>query len=161
MKTGQGLADYAASLLSNVAETWYMYGNNGHKITEQFIQTKKIQYPDRYSDAHVTELRKHIGAIGYDCSSITDVYTLSDRSGVGYGAADVFSLPSLRPMANRKRQKNRLCLFRFRAGRDSTGSMGRCAYRAYYLQPGHRPVQRGIHPALGDCLTCRYYCFEH
>lgn len=87
MKTGAGLAAFAASLLSDKALTWYMYGNNGYKITEQFIQTKKLQYPDRYSDAHITELRKHIGSIGYDCSSITDIYTGSDRSANGWLSA--------------------------------------------------------------------------
>lgn len=87
MKTGAGLAAFAESLLSDHALTWYMYGNNGHKITEQFIQTKKLQYPNRYSDAHITELRKHLGAIGYDCSSITDVYTGSDRSANGWLSA--------------------------------------------------------------------------
>ena len=100
MKTGQALADYAASLLSNQAPTWYMYGNNGHQITEQFIQTKKIQYPDRYSDDHIRELRKHIGQIGYDCSSITDLFVGPDRSANGWLAASfdsgpIISIPDL------------------------------------------------------------------
>lgn len=93
MKTGQALADYAASLLSNQANTWYMYGNNGHVITEQFIQTKKIQYPDRYSNDHITQLRKHIGAVGYDCSSITDIFVGPDRSANGWLAASLESGP--------------------------------------------------------------------
>ena len=87
MKTGAGLAAFAESLLSGHANTWYMYGNNGHEITEWFIQVKKKQYPDRYSDAHVEQLRKHIGAIGYDCSSISDIYTGQDRFANGWLAA--------------------------------------------------------------------------
>lgn len=87
MKTNYALAAFAESLLSSKANTWYMYGNNGHKITEAFIQTKKIQYPDNYTDAHITELRKHIGAIGYDCSSIIDLYTGHDKSANGWLSA--------------------------------------------------------------------------
>lgn len=93
MRTGRGLAEYAQSLLTGRANTWYMYGNNGNPITEKFIQTKKIQYPDNYSDAHITELRKHIGAIGYDCSSIMDLYTDEDKSANGWLAAATESGP--------------------------------------------------------------------
>jgi len=82
-----GLAAYAESLLSSKANTWYMYGNNGHKITEKYIQEKKNQYPDRYSDSHIAELRKHLGAIGYDCSSIMDLYTGQDKSANGWLSA--------------------------------------------------------------------------
>lgn len=82
-----GLAAYAETLLSSKANTWYMYGNNGQKITEKLIQEKKIQYPDNYSDSHIAELRKHIGAIGYDCSSIMDLYTGQDKSANGWLAA--------------------------------------------------------------------------
>lgn len=84
MKTNHALAAFAKSLLSSKANTWYMYGNNGHKITEAFIQTKKIQYPNNYTAAHITELRKHIGAVGYDCSSIIDLYTGQDKSANGW-----------------------------------------------------------------------------
>jgi hypothetical protein len=93
MKTGQALADYAESLLSAKANTWYMYGNNGRTITEQFIQVKKIQYPDRYSDDHIRELRKHIGKTGYDCSSITDLFVGPDRSANGWLAASMETGP--------------------------------------------------------------------
>lgn len=85
--TSQGLVEYAKSLLTSKANTWYMYGNNGKPITEAFIQIKKKQYPDNYSDRHVAELRKHIGAIGYDCSSIMDLYTGQDKSANGWLSA--------------------------------------------------------------------------
>lgn len=80
MLTDLGLVVFAKSILGRP----YMYGNNGHLITEAFIQQKAKQYSNRYTPAHIEELRKHIGEIGYDCSSIADVYTGHDFSANGW-----------------------------------------------------------------------------
>lgn len=83
-KTNTGLVEYVKTLLSDRANTWYMYGNNGNLITEYFIQVKARQYPNQYTASHITELRKHIGAVGFDCSSLVDVYTGKDLSANGW-----------------------------------------------------------------------------
>lgn len=82
-------AKFAESLLSDQAPTWYMYGVNGQKITEALIQAKKKQYPAQYTDDKIKILRTKIGKIGYDCSSIADVFTGQDKSADGWLASAI------------------------------------------------------------------------
>ncbi len=83
-KTNLEFVEFAKSLLSNQAPTWYMYGVNGQRITESLIQIKKKQYPKQYTDDKIKILRTKIGKIGYDCSSIADVFTGQDKSADGW-----------------------------------------------------------------------------
>jgi len=88
-KTNLEFVKFAESLLSDKADTWYMYGVNGQKITEALIQAKKKQYPAQYTDDKIKILRTKIGKIGYDCSSIADVFTGQDKSADGWLASAV------------------------------------------------------------------------
>lgn len=83
MLTGIGLAQYAISLLGAP----YVYGVNGDVISEALIQRKAIQYPNYYTASYIAKARKFIGQRAYDCSSITDLYTETDRSANGWLAA--------------------------------------------------------------------------
>lgn len=83
MLTGIGLADYAISLLGAP----YVYGVNGDVITESLIQRKAIQYPGYYTPGYIAKARQFIGQRAYDCSSITDLYTGTDRSANGWLAS--------------------------------------------------------------------------
>lgn len=96
-KTAQGLIAFARSLLGKP----YMYGNNGWIITQWLIDTTARAYPAQYRDTQ-TDINKYgmtkrqylatkIGKPGYDCSSITDIYTGTDRSANGWLAAGVRS----------------------------------------------------------------------
>ncbi len=80
MLTGQGLANFAISLLGSP----YMYGVNGLIVTEDLIQSKARQYPAIYTAGYITKCRAFIGQKAYDCSSITDLYMGTDRSANGW-----------------------------------------------------------------------------
>jgi hypothetical protein len=79
-KTNIGLVAFALGMVDCV----YMYGNNGQIITEELIQAKARQYPDKYTAKKIKKLRRDIGKRGIDCSTITDLYTGSDRSANGW-----------------------------------------------------------------------------
>jgi hypothetical protein len=76
MKTGQGLADFAFSLIGHP----YMYGVNGQVITEALIQEKAEQYPDHYDANKIAKLRTEIGQVAYQCNSFASMYLNISRS---------------------------------------------------------------------------------
>lgn len=80
MLTGQGLAEYAISLLGSP----YMYGVNGLVVSEALIQSKARQYPNMYTAGYIAKCRALIGKVAYDCSSITDLYCGKDKSANGW-----------------------------------------------------------------------------
>lgn len=51
--------------------TVYMWGMFGNEVSESWIQSKKKQYPLRYSNARIKTLRTHIGkSMGCDCCGL-------------------------------------------------------------------------------------------
>lgn len=50
--------------------TVYMYGTVGQTVTQKLIDQKTAQYPKWYTAKRVANLKKKIGATGYDCSGL-------------------------------------------------------------------------------------------
>lgn len=52
------------------SNTVYMYGTMGQTVTDILINSKAAQYPNWYTAARISKLKKNIGATGYDCSGL-------------------------------------------------------------------------------------------
>lgn len=89
MKTGIELAEYAFSKIG----TPYFYGAKMHKLTEDFMQRMKTNYPSMVGDNYIAKARKKgsVGKICVDCSGLIGAYR-----GKQIGSAQLYSSASKR-----------------------------------------------------------------
>lgn len=78
--TAGELADFCADKAKNVSSK-YMWGDYGRTITEATIEAKAKQYPTRYSQARIAELKKCCNGywIGCDCVGLIKWCLWTDR----------------------------------------------------------------------------------
>lgn len=70
--TNSGLVTHCKKIAT--LGTAYMWGSFGQKITQEFIEGRKAQYPDYYSAGRVEHLEKLVNYRGFDCIGLIKSY---------------------------------------------------------------------------------------